>query len=114
MRCDPGGERSRNCQLRGDDAGITAPGGVAESTSGKVSSDGEHGSLLDCSARGVRSARFASLAGGYATTGAGTGAGQENRSQRLRVDAAAAQLRTAAGFVPAGGSRLQAADAGTG
>src|SRR6516162_3991553 len=107
-------ERSRNRQLQSNDAGIAAPGGVAESTSGRVGGDGEHGSLLDCSPRGVRSARFASLSGGYATTGAGTGAGQENRSQRLRVDAAAAQLRTAAGFVPAGGSGMHAANPGTG
>src|SRR6516225_527258 len=34
--------------------------------------------------------------------------------QVLRVDAAAAQLRTAAGFVPAGGSGLHAANPGTG
>src|SRR6516164_198139 len=114
VRSDAGWERSRNRPLRSDDAGIAAPGGVAESTSGRVGGDGKYGSLLDCSARGVRSARFASLAGGYATTGAGTGAGQEDRSQRLRVDSAAAQLRTAAGFVPAGGSGLHAANPGTG
>src|SRR6516162_9131253 len=97
-----------------NDAGIAAPGGVAESTSGRVGGDGKYGSLLDCSARGVRSARFASLAGGYTATGASAGAGQENRSQRLRVDSAATQLRTAAGFVPTGGSGMHAANSGTG
>ena len=40
--------------------------------------------------------------------------GQENRSQRLRVDSAAAQLRTAAGFVPAGGSGMHATNPGAG
>src|SRR6516165_966304 len=81
---------------------------------GRVGGDGKYGSLLDCSARGVRSARFASLAGGYTATGASAGAGQENRSQRLRVDSAATQLRTAAGFVPTGGSGMHAANSGTG
>ena len=70
VRSDAGWERSRNRPLRSDDAGIAAPGGVAEGTSGRVSGDGKHGSLLDCSPRGVRGAKFASLAGGYATTGA--------------------------------------------
>src|SRR6516225_3940889 len=42
-------------------------------TSGRVGGNGKYGSLLDCSARGVRSARFASLAGGYTATGASAG-----------------------------------------
>src|SRR6516225_1347841 len=114
VRSDAGWERSRNRQLRSDDAGIAAPGGVAESTSGRVGGNGKYGSLLDCSARDVRRTRLASLSGGYTATGASAGAGQENRSQRLRVDSAATQLRTAAGFVPTGGSGMHAANSGTG
>jgi Transposase len=42
------------------------------------------------------------------------GRGQENRSHRLRVDSAAAQLRLATSFVPAGGNSMHAANAGAG
>jgi hypothetical protein len=114
MRSDRGGERSRNRQLRGDDGGIDSLGGMAQATSARVGRDGERRSLLDCSARGVGGARFAGAAGGYTTAGAGSGAGQKDGPDGLRVDAAAAQLRIASQFVPTGGSGLHAADAGAG
>jgi hypothetical protein len=114
MRSDPGWERPRKSQLRGDDARIDRHGGVAESATGRVGGDGEHRGVLDCTARSVGSARSAIAAGGYTATGAGAGAGQKDGPDRLRVDSAAAQLRIAAGFVPTGGSGLHAADAGAG
>jgi hypothetical protein len=48
------------------------------------------------------------------TAGAGAGTGQEIGPDRLRVDPTAAQLRLAAGFVPAGRSDLHAAHVGAG
>ena len=47
-------------------------------------------------------------------TGAGAGRGQKDGSDRLRMDSAAAQLRLAAGFVPAGGNHMHAAHPGAG
>ena len=109
-----GWERSRNRQLRGDHGGIDSYGGVAESATGRVGGDGEHRSLLDCSARGVGSVRSGSAARGSTATGAGARARQKDRPDGLRVDSAAAQLRIAAGFVSTGGIGLHAADAGAG
>src|SRR5215469_3970836 len=86
MRSDPGWERSRDCRLWGNDARTGAHGGMVESPTGRVSSDGEYGSLLDCSPRGIGRAKFQSAAGGYTPTGAGAGARQEDRPDRLRVD----------------------------
>ncbi len=42
------------------------------------------------------------------------GRDKKTRSQRLRVDSAAAQLRTAAGFLPTRGSGMHAANPGAG
>src|SRR5436305_4857446 len=114
MRSDRGWEWSRNRQLRSDDAGTATHGGVAESATGRVGGDGEHGGVLDCPARSSRSARFAGAAGGYTATGRGAGTRPKNRPHGLRVDSAAAQLRLAAGFVPTEGSGVHAADAGAG
>ena len=55
---------------------------------------------------------FKVLTGGYTPTGAGPGARQEDRPDRLRVDSAAARLRIIARLVSAGGSRVHATDAG--
>src|SRR5499427_7354755 len=112
MRSDPGWEGSRDCQLWGNDAGTGAHGGMAESPTSRVGGDGEYGSLLDCSPRDIGSPRFQNAAGGYTPTGAGAGSRQEDRPNRLRVDSAAAQLWVVARFVPAGGNRVHAADAG--
>jgi hypothetical protein len=72
------------------------------------------GGLLDCPTRGAGSARSAGAAGGHTTADAGAGTGQEIGPDRLRVDPTAAQLRLAAGFVPAGRSDLHAAHVGAG
>ena len=69
----PRRERSRNRQLRGERRRNydTCMAEWLKNASGRIGGDGEHRSLLDCSARGVGSARSASAASGYTATGAG-------------------------------------------
>src|SRR5580698_4627902 len=114
MRSNPECAGPRNHQLRGDDTGIDTHGGVAEGAPCRVGGDGEHRSLLDCTARGVGSPRVASTTGRYAATSAGAGTRQKDGSDRLRVDSTVAQLRLATEFLPAGGSSVHAAHAGAG
>src|SRR5579863_4147791 len=101
-------------RLWGNDRRAATHGGVAEDPAGRVGGDGKHRGLLDCSARGVRRTGVTVAAGGYPAAGKGTGAGQKDRSDRLRVDSTAAQLRLAARFVPAEGGGVHAAHAGAG
>jgi hypothetical protein len=113
MRCDLGWERSRNRQLRATTPELLR---LAEWLKARQveSVAMESTAVYWIAPHEVLDAHGFEVLLGHAATGAGAGAGQKDGCERLRMDSAAAQLRLAAGIVPAGGSRVHAAHAGAG
>jgi hypothetical protein len=86
---------------------------MAAGARGGISGVGEHGGVLDSGPRGVGGQRIGSAAGRYAGVSPSARA-DEDGSTGLPMDPTPAQLRTAAGGLPARGGDLHAAHAGPG